>query len=119
MTDFQITVRKANGNPGSLTKDDIWGTFDDNYNLVDTGMIIAQGTPEDSDIAIDFLAKRPRVCPVWGDKLPYKSVTVVCHESEVDAVMYWLEYVHGGGSVQDSTDLPHGMVAIRSDYMCW
>jgi hypothetical protein len=70
------------------------------------------------------VAKNQEICPIWGDKLPYKSVTVVIpelmlHDGLQHQVEYWLEYVHGGGSVSRRRSLPDGTVAIRSDYMAW
>jgi hypothetical protein len=57
-------------------------------------------------------------CPVFGDVVPYKSVTVIVPmEREADA-QFSLEYVHGGGSVSARKAMGD-MVALRSDYQCW
>ena len=61
----------------------------------------------------------PSVCPIWKDKLPYKSVTIVCEPSIEEEVIYWLEYVHGGGSVSRRKKLDNGKIALRSNYQCW
>ena len=88
-----------------LTKEDVWGSWDENtHKRTSRGMIQAM-TDE--------------VCPVWGDVVPYKSVTVVCHGSLVFEVEYWLQFVRGGDSVSKYMELPDGYVAMRSDYMCW
>jgi len=58
-------------------------------------------------------------CPVWGDEVPYKSVTVVVGASDEEDAEYSLEYVHGGGSVSRRKELKDGRVALRSDYQCW
>lgn len=112
-----------------LTMDDVWGTFDDdNHKLISRGMIVAQGygggwidgstgpaAYEKWKAAIQV----SDICPVWKDKLPYKSVTVICKKAQQSEVEYWLEYVHGGGSVEKWQELPFGKVAIRSNYKCW
>ena len=105
----------------ALTKDDVWGTFDKDYNLVSRGMIVAQGFGGEKKDLKDWEKKLQvkSVCPIWKDKLPYKSVTIVCDESQADEVMYWLHYVHGGDCIVGDTKLPGGKMAIRSQYMCW
>lgn len=110
-----------------LTKDDVWGTFDlHTTRFSRRGMLIARGVPKEDD---EFFAKvdrdaaivdMPNVCPIWGDELPYKSVTVVCNSDQFDEVKYWLEFVHGSNCVQDSKFIENGTkIAIRSDYQCW
>ena len=59
------------------------------------------------------------ICPVWGDVLPYKSVTVICRPCMEKEVKYWLEYVHGGGSVSRRKVISKNEIALRSDYQCW
>lgn len=93
----------------TVTKDDVFGRFDDNYQRIDAGMVVARGD---------------QVCPVWGDKLPYKSVTVVVpelavHNGQLSDVEYWLSFVHGGGNISRRKSMPDGTVAIRSNYMAW
>lgn len=83
-----------------LTKDDVWGSAADNY----TGMIVARSESK---------------CPIFKDKVPYKSVTVVCDIAQQGEVEYWLEYVHGGNCVCKTKKLPENKIAIRSDYQCW
>lgn len=104
-----------------LTKEDVWGTFDDNFNLVNRGMIVAQGFGGNINELKDWETKLKvkSICPIWKDILPYKSVTVICDETQVSEVMYWLSYVHGANCISDETKLPNGKFAIRSNYMCW
>ena len=91
--------------PEELTMDDVWGTHDeDTYEITSRGMIVA---------------KTNDICPIFGDQVPYKSVTVVCSRVQEDAVRYWLEYVHGGKCVSKTRNLPNSKIALRSDYMCW
>lgn len=109
-----------------LTMEDVWGRTDEHtLKLIDTGMIVARGLPLPID---DFftqemydtaIAKIADVCPVWGDVLPYKSVTAICKESQMDEVSYWLEYVHGADCIEKIKAMHNGHVAIRSNYMCW
>lgn len=106
--DFKVTAVVLNPTAPVakiLTKDDVWGSEADNYK----GMIIARSGD---------------TCPVFHDILPYKSVTVVCDPAQEDEVIYWLEYVHGGGSVSniklvEDVKEQVGKIAIRSDYQCW
>lgn len=107
-----------------ITKDAVWGKYDDNLNLLNRGMIVAQGYIGDKyyEQGLEHWKKKVQttnVCPVWKDELPYKSVTVICELSQKGEVEYWLEYVHGGSSVEKWKELPGGKVAIRSNYMCW
>lgn len=92
-----------------LTKDDVFGRFNDDYQRIDDGMLVARSE---------------QVCPIWGDILPYKSVTVVVpeldvHDGKVREVEYWLMFVHGGDSISKRKSMPDGSVAIRSNYMAW
>ena len=86
-----------------LMKDDVWGKFENNK-LIDNGMIVARSE---------------EICPIFKDKLPYKSVTVVCAAEQESEVSYWLEYVHGGNSISKIKKIANGKIAIRSNYMCW
>lgn len=108
-----------------LTQEDVWGVYDDiRRKRVSNGMMVARGygrvmsgfTQEEKD---RLVAEIPEVCPVWGDVLPYKSVTVICPADQEEQVSYWLEYVHGGHSISRRKELPEGKVALRSNYMCW
>lgn len=106
-----------------ITKDDVWGAFDNDFNLVSRGMIVAQGNPSSLSAKekkeLHSKIKVSDICPVWKDKLGYKSVTVICDETQVGEVMYWLHYVHGGDCISNEKKLPDGKYAIRSNYMCW
>lgn len=89
-----------------LTQEDVWGKWDEEaFKKLSDGMIIA---------------KNGQTCPIWNDRVPYKSVTVV-GPAELEAdIRYWLEYVHGGESVSKRKLTQNGkMVALRSNYMCW
>jgi len=88
-----------------LTKEDVWGKYDeDTHECVSKGMIVA---------------RTDEICPIFGDKVPYKSVTVVCAEGQYDEVVEWLIYVHGGDCISQMKELGGGKVALRSDYKCW
>lgn len=103
--DIQINISEPTAPTAkNLTKEDVWGTFDDNHERISWGMIVAQNE---------------QTCPIFGDVVPYKSVTVICRPNQVEEVQYWLEYVHGGGSISHATTLENGDMAIRSNYMCW
>ena len=110
--------------PGiKLYKSQVWGKFDENHHNIDRGMIVARSLPK----VDEYFSKEehtritnqiPDVCPIWKDKLQYKSVTAICSEEEFDDVTFWLEYVHGGG-YEKVKKLPDGKVAIRSYYQAW
>lgn len=101
-----ISVLKPTVTPAiNLTKEDVWGEYD----------IVAQKRIREGMI----VARSEQLCPYFGDKLPYKSVTVVCTDAQRDEVIYWLEYVHGGGSVAREMRVDKDRVALRSNYLCW
>jgi len=114
-----------------LYMDDVWGKLSDlseeGFSRITNGMIIARGLPykEGSPEAIHIQNNSkdkpiPLTCPILKDKLPYKSVSVVCDYSDYNGVVYWLEYVHGGGCIQEEYRTSEdGRVFIRSDYQCW
>lgn len=92
-----------------LTKEDVWGDLQKGI----PGMIVARGAVNDNE---------PTICPIFGDVIPYKSVTVVCGVDQYDDVTYWLTYVHGSGCLEQIKKIERGsrkMLAIRSNYMCW
>ena len=64
-------------------------------------------------------ARSIKKCPIFNTYIYNKSLTLKCKESELDSVIYWCEYVHGGGCISKIKNLKNGYVAIRSDYMCW
>lgn len=93
---------------------------------IDNGMLVARGlpykenSPEAKDVYKNSLAPAlPQRCPITNDLLAYKSVSVVCKVEDQQAVEYWLEYVHGGGCIEGTAELPDGKILIRSNYMCW
>ena len=89
-----------------LYKDDVWGVYDiDKSKRVSDGMIVARSEEK---------------CYIFQDVVPYKSVTVVFDSKKhrEEEIEYWLEYVHGGGSISNRKEVK-GKVALRSDYMCW
>lgn len=103
---------------------DVWGVFDLNeMKMKYKGMIVARGlgktnkyfTQEQKDKA---LAEIPEVCPIWGDTLPLKSVTVICNADQESIVTHWLHHVHGAYCVSSRLELKDGRIAMRSDYMC-
>lgn len=86
-----------------LEKDDVWPLFDDKDKKITEGRIVASSGEK---------------CPIWKDKVPYKSVTAVCTKDELNEVLYWLSYVHGGEHSK-MCPLPDNKIAIRSDYQAW
>lgn len=105
-----------------LTQEDVWGKFDEDHKLVERGMLVARGFGSAPKSKVKELEKELQVtsiCPVWKDKLQYKSVTIICDESQADDVRYWLMYVHGGDCISREKKMPKGKLAIRSDYQCW
>ncbi len=110
---------------------DVWGETtgsDDprgSHKRVTNGMMVArglpykEGSPEALKIQQDSLAPvLPQRCPVLGDLLPYKSVSIICEQKDYNAVTYWLEYVHGGGCISNQKETKDGKIFIRSDYQC-
>jgi len=87
-----------------LTKEDVFGKFDSNYNRISNGMIVARSGD---------------TCPIFKDKVPYKSETVICTIDQYPEVIYWLDYVNGGNSVSKEKQLNDDLIALRSDYKCW
>ena len=63
-------------------------------------------------------AAQGETCPVWGDVVPYKSVTVVVPRKDEADAEYCLA-CHHGGHWSRRKDLGRGFIAIRSDYQCW
>lgn len=115
---FDIFVLEPTSAPAQkLTQEDVWGKIEmeDEFipkmpiKWIHPGRLVA--TSGDDGL--------PTVCPIWKDKLPYKSVTVICDKQEEGDCEYWLEHVHGGGSVSKRKELPKGKVALRSDYQAW
>lgn len=88
-----------------LEKDDVWGAWD-GTKKIKKGLIVAHTDQR---------------CPIFGDAVPYKSVTIVFDPEKYpyDEVTYWLSYVHGGGCIDKEIVLDDGKIAIRSDYQCW
>jgi hypothetical protein len=95
--------------PKRVTKQDVWGP---DPIFTKKGVIFPEGDGM-------IVAKSETICPIFKDKVPYKSVTVVCTREQEFDVCYWLEYVHGGNSIAKRKILPDNKVGIRSDYMCW
>jgi hypothetical protein len=82
-----------------LKMEDVWG----NHETGSKGMVVARSEQK---------------CPIFKDKVPYKSVTVVCNREDYTEVCYWLAHVHGGGASK-TAESSNGKIAIRSDYQCW
>ena len=110
-------------NAVKLTQEDVWGKWSEApMKKLSDGMIVAQGYPMSKKEYDNHPRKedfRPRICPVWKDVVPYKSVTVICQKEQQQEVEAWLIYVHGGNCIEKSKELDGGRVAIRSNYMCW
>jgi len=106
----------------AVTQDDVWGIFDsERWRRESWGMIVARGQGETRGMGKQPTGVEdvPEVCPVWGDKLGYKDVTVVFSNEVEDQAVYWLEYVHGGDCVTRRKSLRGDRVALRSEYQCW
>ena len=104
-TRLSVFVSGPSGSePATLTKEDVWGEYDDDYRMINPGMIVARSGD---------------TCPIFGDEVPYKSVTVVCLPEQEADVTYWLEHVHGSDCLNGRANLKSGRIALRSDYMCW
>lgn len=57
-------------------------------------------------------------CPVWGDRLPWKSATVIVPAELEQHAAFCLACMHGGGYSRRGV-LEDGRVALRSDYLAW
>lgn len=107
-----------------LNLEDVWGVHDEEtFELIKPGLIVARGLPDLDEYFSQeeydrITAKRPAICPIWNEKLEYKSVTAVCSPEQLGDVLYWLSYVHGG-EYSKMKKLKDGRIAIRSDYQCW
>lgn len=101
----------------TLTKEDVWGSrATHNADIKSDGMIVADSRLGGFDE--DRLQSKGR-CPIFGDHIPWKSVTVVGPADMEHEIEYWLSFVHGAESVSQVADLDDGRVAMRSDYMAW
>jgi len=121
------------GVEGGLRKEDVWG-----YSYMDSerklhkahnGLVVAEYDPEiDPEFDKDMLqylpevaqecGKLPGVCPIWGDRLGYKSSTLVAPADDpmlLEAVEFWISYVMGGSATKKSFQ-DDGTVAFRADY---
>lgn len=58
------------------------------------------------------------ICPVWGDRMPWKSVTVIVPADEEDDAAFCLACAHGSG-YSNRKVLEDGRIALRSDYTAW
>jgi hypothetical protein len=65
-----------------------------------------------------LVGQQETVCPVWGDEIPYKSVTVIVAADEEDAATYCLACAHGGDYDRRKV-LDDGRIALRSNYQAW
>ena len=108
--DLKFKVKKPNyAKSKTLTQEDVWGRYNmETHTRESKGMIVASSCEG-----------YPDICPVWGDKMLFKSVTVICDIEQQTEVAYWLEFVHGGNSITKSKILDNGKIAFRSDYQCW
>ena len=92
-----IIVSEPTGGPGRKSDEDPCWVFDEPY----------------------LVARQRERCPVWGDEVPFKSVTVIVDADDEGDAEYSLGYVHGGDCVSRRKELKDGRVALRSDYQCW
>lgn len=54
----------------TLTKEDVWGKFDEEtHEKLSDGMIVS---------------RTGEICEIFGDEVPYKSVTVICDSDQAD-----------------------------------
>lgn len=71
------------------------------------------------------VASSDQYCPHFGDRVPYKSVTVKIPEhiylnaELLTDVLYWLEYVLGADCVSKSDNDENNNLFIRADYKCF
>lgn len=100
---IRVLSPKSNKLP-NITQKDVWGSYDENWKKISDGMIVARTSEK---------------CPVFGDILEYKDVTVICKLEEEKDVIYWLEYVHGCNCVTKRKELKGDKVALRSEYQSW
>lgn len=104
---LQIEISSPQGTaPKKITKEDVWGKWDETHTKrLTKGMIVATTGEQ---------------CPHFGDIVPLKSVTVVCNKEQMTDVIYWLEYVHGAECVIATKEILDGKrVAIRSQYQAY
>jgi len=99
-----------------ITKEDVWGKWDENHNKVSDGMVVANHNYGGFDEAKCRSVKR---CPVFKSFIGYKEVTVVCDKDQIEEVLFWLDYVQGAGSFLRAKPLKNGKAAIRSQYTAW
>ena len=72
----------------------------------------------------DNKCKSKNKCPIFKDRIDYKSFTVIVEKDLQTSAEYWCEFFHGGGSVSKTMELDNTKngkvyVAIRSDYQAW
>lgn len=102
-TEMPISIKKPQDY--SLTKEDVWGIFDvASAKRISKGMIVA---------------RYDEICPIFKDKVPFKSVTIVGPIDKLDEIEYWIEYVNGYNSISQRKQISSTEIALRSDYTCW
>lgn len=115
---FDMFVLEPSAAPAQkLTQDDVWGKTEMESEFIPK--IPVKWIHHGKLVATSHDDGLPKICPIWKDELRYKSVTVICNKQEASDCEYWLEYVHGGGSVSKRKELPGGKIAFRSDYQAW
>ena len=103
-----IVSRPAGKEPRFITKEFVWGKYDEKLGKkVHDGLIVAH-----------YDKNKDTICPASGTLLDYKDVTFKCEPHHFDDVIYWLEYVQGADCItctrEDSTH-----IYIRTEYTCW
>lgn len=86
----------------TLSKNDVWGKFDERSNLIHPGLVVARIDEE---------------CPIWGDMIAVRGVTIVCDKSQLREVEHWIVFVQGG-EASKTKHLPDNKIALRSYYWC-
>lgn len=106
ITPITISISEPQYAPSNkITKEDVWGLYNtETFEIISDGMIVSR-----SDA----------ICSVFNDKVPYKSVTIVCDKALYTDVAYWIEYVQGANAISNTLELQDNKIAIRADYMCW
>ena len=99
-----------------VTMEDVLGRWSEDHQKIHDGMVVADHNLGGFD---KKWCQSKALCPIFKDFVGYKSLTVVCDASIREEVAYWLEYVHGGDSIQMVRELEDGRVAFRSDYQAW
>ena len=101
---ISVSTNYKNYTPKFLTEEDVWGVFNkDRTRRISNGMIIA---------------REDEICPIWSDKVEWRSDTILCRKEHLEDVLYWTDFMNGADNVIKQTDVGENHVAIRTMYMC-